>query len=92
MGKLSRRLFRAIATNWPGFQRFGYYSLFPLFFAAGFSLELFMVKFKFEGHNFYQTFNRRRLEQLKIDLEEQDLLKQQLTEELERLKKQHAGN
>lgn len=89
MGKRSRKVFRAFAKNWPGFQRFGFYSLFPLFFAAGFGVELFMVKFYFQGHNFYKTFNRERLEELKEEIEAQELLKVQLAE---KVKKQYAGN
>lgn len=87
MGKRSKKWFRLFAKNWPGFQRFGFYSLFPFFFAAGVGLELFMVKFQFQGHNFYQTFNRRQLETLREEIEDQEELKKQLTA---KLKKQNA--
>ena len=83
MGKRTRKVLRVFARNWPGFQRFGFYSLFPLFFAAGFGLELFMVKFYFQGHNFYQTFNRDRLEDLKSEIEGQEALKKELIAKLE---------
>ena len=65
-------MFRVIARNWPYFDRYGFYSLFPLFFAAGFGLELFMIKFEFSGHSFYDTFNRRQLENLREEIEEQE--------------------
>lgn len=82
MGKLSKKVFRKFAKNWPGFQRYGFYSLFPLFFAAGYGLELFMIKFHFYEHSFYQTFSRDRLEDVKKEIEIQQELKKQLSEKL----------
>ena len=82
MGKRSRRFLRKIVRNWPFFDRFGFYSLAPLFFASGFGLELFMIKFKFYEHSFYRTFNRTRLEELKAEIEEQENIKRDLLEKL----------
>lgn len=85
MGDRSKKFFRKFARNWPGFQRYGFYSLFPIFFFSGFGLELFMIKFKFYGKSFYKTFNNRRLAEINDEIDEQMLVLEQLTKKLKEI-------
>lgn len=80
---LIKRSLRTIAKNWPYFDRYGFYSLFPIFFASGVCLELFMIKFRFQSHSFYRTFNKRRLEDIKEEIEEQERTIKELIAKLE---------
>ncbi|KFM63886.1 hypothetical protein X975_21618, partial [Stegodyphus mimosarum] len=57
------QIIRQVVKKWPG-QRFGIFRFLPLFFMFGAALEFTMIKWTFNGVNFYKTFKRRRAQEI----------------------------
>jgi len=54
---------------WPGKQYFGVYRFLPLFFCLGAALEFTMINWTVGQTNFYKTYKRRQVENLKLATE-----------------------
>ncbi|KAG8194885.1 hypothetical protein JTE90_029176 [Oedothorax gibbosus] len=50
--------------KFPGEKWFGFYRFLPIFFLSGAGLELTMIKWEFNGVNFYKTYKRRQAEEI----------------------------
>lgn len=58
--------------NWPGRKKFGVYSLLPIFFVAGASLEFAMIHWKPNGDNFCKVFGFFHVKWLQITHDSND--------------------
>jgi len=65
----------------PGHSRFGIVTIMPLFFLVGAALEFTMIKWKPNGVNFYEVYERKELEKLYQQYEEIGSVENSLTTE-----------
>lgn len=54
----------------PGHKRFGVLTIMPFFFFMGAALEFSMIKWKPNGVNFYEVYERKELEKLEVELQD----------------------
>lgn len=53
-----------LLKKWPGKRLFGIYRFLPIFFVAGAALEFSMIKLHVNGVNFYDTYKRKRIDEM----------------------------
>jgi len=67
--KVEKPLLTKFLDAWPGKQTFGVYRFLPLFFCLGAALEFTMINWTVGETNFYKTYKKRQVENIKQAVE-----------------------